>query len=123
ELYYYSPRDNYSMGLEPRFLYTYSPKLYWLATHISNDGYVCDVQACDDLKQAAIKAFVKDGSSLAWAKDEGDKIATVLVGQFKASYVIAGKEYLVLNYIMDHNSHFTRELYDNQYGYAVYKVN
>ena len=121
-LYYFSPDDYYTMGIEPRFLYTYSHQLYWLSIHISQDGFVCDTEKCPDLKAQEIQAFRSDSTADKWATDEGDQIASVLLGQFHSSYIVTSDDYQELDFIMNHNTHFQKEMYDSIFHYSIYKV-
>lgn len=124
ELYYYSPKNNYVSGLEPRFLYVYSPRIYWLAAHISGQGYVCDQEKCPQKQVDQLKAF-GDRTGIAsekWAKSEGEKIADVLLNDFQASYVVTSREYLPLNFVMDHSKRFTKKIYNAEFGFSVYAI-
>jgi len=121
-LYYYSPKNDYVMGIEPRFLYTYNPSLYWLQTHISQNGYVCNTQTCDGLQKAEVTAFSHASTSLTWAQVQGDKIAQSLVHDFQSQYVVTSKDYKIFDYVMDHNKHFKQVFYDPQFEYSIYKV-
>ena len=122
ELYYNSPQDDYVGGLEPRFAYTYEAKGYWLWTHISANGYVCSTEKCPDQDAVIKKAFDRGGDPQAWATTTGNAIAEALVNAFHSHYVVTSKDYLELNYVMDHNAHFKHELYDSTYGYSIYSV-
>jgi len=122
ELYYYSPHNDYTSGLEPRFLYTYSPDLYWQSINIAQYGYVCDQENCPEIHDRAVTAFSNASTSEQWAKTEGNKIADELVKGFKAKYVVTSRDYLPFNFIMDHNPRFERKIYNAEYGMSVYSV-
>ncbi len=121
-LYYNAPQNNYIAGLEPRFLYTYDPKLYWTWNHITMDGYVCAMQNCPNLTASSSAAFARGGNAQAWATTTGNAIADSLVGAFHSRYIVTSRDYNVFNFIMDHNSRFKREFYDAQYGYMIFYV-
>jgi hypothetical protein len=120
--YYYSPQNQYSTGIEPRFLYKYDPELYWLSVHIPEHGYACSVYICDDLADLKMKAASSDKSSLLWAKNEGDKIATIIKERFGASYIVTSDHYQSFNYILANNARFKREMHDEAFGYSIYDI-
>ena len=123
QLYYWSPDDYYSSGLEPRFMYDYSPTLYWESVHIATNGYVCGQEKCPELTTAEQAAFRGATTTAAWAKTEGDTIASTLRNDFKASYIVTSKDYRIFDYVLSNNRNFTQESYDSQYDYTIYKVN
>ncbi len=122
ELYYYSPQDAYMTGLEPRFTYTYDPKTYWLWAHIAGDGYVCDAPSCPEKDKALKLALARSSTTLEWAKTEGTKMAEAIKGSLRSSYIVTSKDYIVFDYILDHNSRFKKELYNEQFGLSIYSV-
>jgi len=122
ELYYFSPENYYTSGIEPRFLYTYNPELYWLSIHIAQNGYVCTTEKCPDLDAQEVAAFRTNDGAEKWAKNEGDKIVDVLTQQFHSQYIVTTTSYMTFNYILNHNSHFQDMVYDTNYGNAVYKI-
>lgn len=123
QLYYWSPADYYSSGLEPRFMYDYSQKLYWESVHIAQDGYVCGQEKCTGLAAAEQTALHGATTTQDWAKTEGDKIAGALRGDFKAAYIVTSKDYRVFDFILSNNKNFTQESYDSQFNYMIFKVN
>ncbi|MEK7641894.1 MAG: hypothetical protein AAB365_02775 [Patescibacteria group bacterium] len=123
QLYYYSPQNRYSSGLEPRFSYVYDPELYWISENISNRGYICDQPKCPDVDAQALEAYGGKGAGAEkWAETEGNKIAGTLKNRFGVKYVVTAKPYLALNFIMDHNKSFERKMYNAEYGYSIYQV-
>ncbi|MDE2037751.1 MAG: glycosyltransferase family 2 protein [Patescibacteria group bacterium] len=122
QLYYWSPDDYYSAGLEPRFMYDYNPALYWESVHIAQDGYVCAQQECPDLEAARSKALSGATTTLEWAKRQGDAIASALRNDFHASYIVSSKDYRFFDYILSNNSHFKLGLYNDQFGNEVFTV-
>ncbi|MFA6432944.1 MAG: hypothetical protein WCV82_04000 [Candidatus Paceibacterota bacterium] len=122
QLYYNSPNNNYVTGLEPRFTYTYDPKIYWLWAHIAANGYVCEAEKCLEIAALQTEALAKDATIAAWAKIEGEKIADAMLDKLHSPYVVTSRDYRILNYTMDHSDRFKRELYNEQYGYLVYSV-
>lgn len=122
QLYYWSPDNYYSEGLEPRFSYDYDPQLYWKMVHMSSDGYVCDQESCPSLAEAARLAVRQGPASQEWAKAEGDRMADVLVHEMHASYVVSSTDYRFFNYILSNNKHFKLELYDSQWNKLLYRI-
>jgi glycosyltransferase involved in cell wall biosynthesis len=122
QLYYWSPKSYYTEGLEPRFTYAYSPELYWKASHIPSDGYVCAEESCPDLAERARLVLAKGGHADEWAKAEGDRIAASLKGDFHASYVVSSGDYRFFNYILSNNPHFKLAVYDSQFNKFLFKV-
>lgn len=58
-LFYYDPDNYYIAGIEPRFLYDYSHELYWAWWNISNNGYLCSEEKCDEIVLRK-KYFLRD---------------------------------------------------------------
>jgi len=121
QLYYWSPKNFYSQGLEPRFTYAYSPEVYWTLIHATNDGYLCVEESCPELAEAARLAVRDDVSSKKWAKIEGDKIATAFL-DIKASYVVSSTDYRLFNYIASNNAHFKLVRYDAGFSKMLYQL-
>jgi hypothetical protein len=122
-LYYYSPQDNYIVGLEPRFTYTLSPSIYWQWVHIANDGYVCSTEKCTDFDTAKNTALtISTTTASKWIKTESSEIAYTLLNTFHTSYVVTSSDYTVFNAIMNQSDRFQKEFTDDQYGYMIYKV-
>ncbi len=122
-LYYYSPDNNFVTGLEPRFIYTYNPRLYWLWAHIASQGYVCAVEKCPEKDAEQRLAFKKNDTAVAWYKKEGRAIADVLQKDFSSRYIVSGKDYRQLNILLDNNKEiFNNVSRDTVFGYLVYKI-
>jgi hypothetical protein len=121
QLYYYSPNDNYVIGLEPRFLYTYSPRLFWLWTNITKNGIVCDTQDCSVITTARDKALKDSKTSAAWYADEGEQIAHALKSDFKSSIIVSSYQYTTLNAVLDHSDEFEK-VYGGTRAYYIYRV-
>lgn len=121
QLYYYSPYNNYVVGIEPRFLYTYSPRLYWEWLYISNYGYVCDTDKCPETQTAMYSMTRNPTTADQWYKTQGDLIALVLLNDFKSSYIVTSYQYPYLNAVLDHNNHF-KKVYGGNRVYYIYSV-
>lgn len=121
QLYYYAPKRNYVIGLEPRFLYEYNHELYWKWSHISSDGFVCLEEKCEEKEKDKKEALKNDETKKKWFKEEGDNIANVLMTDFKTHYVVISKEFPSLKDLMDNNSHFKQVLNDKDTLF-IYKI-
>ncbi len=122
QLYYYSPKNYYVAGLEPRFMYEYDHALYWKWAHISFDGYVCAEVSCPNLESEKLAALRQQKLTAAFAKSEGDNIAESIKKDFQSEYIVTSKDQLLLNYIFSNNNHYKQMLFDSQYGYFIYKI-
>lgn len=121
QLYYHAPDYAYVIGLEPRFLYEYSDELYWKWSHISDEGFVCITEICDEktkLKKVALKNLQ---TKKVWYDNEGVKVADVLVNDFRTHYIITSKNFSAINELMDNNSRFKKVFSDNDFIF-IYKV-
>jgi len=121
QLYYYSPNTDYIVGLEPRFLYAYNPRLFWLWVHISYDGYVCETKECRELSVARNAALNHPNEASAWYATQGDAIARVLSSDFKSAYIVSSFEFTALNAVLDNNEHFEK-MYGASRTYYIYRL-
>jgi hypothetical protein len=121
QMYYYAPNYYYIAGLGPRFLSAYNIDLYWEWIHISNDGYVCKLETCDDMQKKSKVALSKDDTKKTWFKNEGDKIANTLEKDFQTSYVVSVSTHKNLNDVMDGNSRFEK-LFTADNGIVIYHI-
>jgi hypothetical protein len=121
QLYYYSPDNNYIMGLEPRFLYEYSPSLYWKWAHIVQNGYVCEVQDCPALQVASERIEKNEKIKKEWNKVQGDQIATTILQDFKSRYIISSEDFAIFNQVLDNNKHF-KKVYGEEKRYFIYQI-
>ena len=120
QLYYYAPDQYYAIGLEPKLTYLYSPKLYWLLVNVGN-GYVCETEKCPDQVALRNKSFNRKDLFRKWTKEEGDKIANVVMTDFKSNYIVSSNDYGYLNNVLDNNKHFQKVVNSNN-QYFVYKI-
>jgi len=121
QLYYWSPKSYYSTGLEPRFTYAYSPEIYWVLHHATNNGYYCQLESCPELAEEVRMLIRSDAGSKQLAKVQGDKIARALI-DLKASYVVSSGDYRVFNYIASNNPHFKLVRYDAGFSKMLYQL-
>lgn len=121
QLYYYAPRQNYIIGLEPRFTYEYDDKLYWKWTHISKDGFVCDKEDCPEMEELKKRAMKNEITKKDWFKVMGDKVSKTIETDFESTTIVSSKEFSAFNEILDHNDNFKREFLDRD-SFYVYKI-
>ncbi len=121
QLYYWSPNNNYVIGLEPRFLYVYNPQLYWEWWHMTTDGYICTTQNCPT-QDAAQKTGYTNAGIKGWEKTEGDLVAKTILTDFHSKYIVTAQGlYQRFGILLANNSHFKLVLTDT-HGYQIYQV-
>ncbi|HEY4512476.1 MAG TPA: hypothetical protein VJH63_02325 [Candidatus Paceibacterota bacterium] len=121
QLYYHSPRHNYVIGLEPRFLYVHDANLYWKWFHIGKDGYVCEKEDCPRVEAMNRLANRKESSKNIWYEKEGEAIANVIINDFHSSHVVTNNSYATFNTILDNSARFEKAFSGNN-GIYIYKV-
>jgi len=124
-LYYFTgDRFRYVNGLEPRFLYDLSHRLYWTWVHIGADGFYCAERECPELSELQ-KAVLKgeDAGKQDWYEQQGTRIADSIRRDFESDIVVVpiGQQYLLD--VMDHSNRFHKEYLDKENSlYGVYRV-
>lgn len=121
QMYYHSPKYNYITGLEPRFMYVYSPTLYWKWSHIGSDGYVCSAQGCPNIDALAKSMLRKESTKKFWYKNEGDEIAKTIKTELHSTTILSSKSFDKLNDILDHNDSF-KKVFTSKNDYYVYLI-
>lgn len=122
-LFYYNTHNYYIAGIEPRFLYDYSPEMYWSWWHISNDGFLCLEEKCDTRKSEQVRNLKNDERKKMWYNNEGNAVADSIEKQFKSRYIITSVEFKNFNELMDNSGRFEKVYIDNIYNrFFVYKV-
>lgn len=117
QLYYYAPHNRYVIGIEPRFLYDFDPKLYWKWFNISNNGLVCDKELCDSKLEEGTRIIDNSARLL----NEGNRVADVLVNDFKTSTIVISSQYNNFKKILDSSSRFNL-VFEDKNGFFVYKI-
>lgn len=120
QLYYYAPDQNYVIGLEPKLTYLYSPRLYWLWQNIAK-GYVCEKESCPDVESESTIKIRNKKEYVAWTRDNGNKIADIIINDFQSHYIVSSTEYAELNFTLNNNKRFKRVVNSNN-KYFVYRV-
>lgn len=121
QLYYYAPTMAYVNGIEPRLLYAYDERKYWLWFYASNYGYRCEDPECPE-KKAEFNAVMedKDGRE-AFVRKHAAEFAGVIADDFKASFIISSPEFVVLNDMLADNPRF-KLVYGEGTPYQLYEV-
>ncbi len=122
-LYHYDPEAYYVTGLDPRFLYDYSPEVFWLWQSIVTKGYACSVEECPDMDTEKKMALRHNDSTQKWYEKNGTIVARVFTEVFHSHYVVTSKSKEELNNTLDHSDHFEK-IYTDPYAqtFMVYRV-
>lgn len=120
QLYYYAPKQNYVIGLEPKLTYVRDGRLYWLWQNVGY-GYVCEEEKCEEKESIRDGNLRNDDMVLKWAETEGDKIAEVVTQEFKSNYIVTSGDFSYLNYVLNNNQKFEKvvETPDRLYVYKI----
>jgi hypothetical protein len=121
QLYYYAPHQYYVIGLEPRFMYTYDQRLFWLWYNISFYGGICETDQCDELQAAARSARQHPDTAGRWYRQSGDAIAEVIKNEFHSRYIVSSYAQRALNTVLENNRHFEK-VYGGNRTYYIYRV-
>lgn len=122
-LFYYNTDNYYIVGLEPRVFYDYNHELYWAWWNISNNGYVCAEESCNEIKKEQQYYLRNEERKKGWHKKEGDKIADYIKNNFQSRFVLTSKSFANLNEIMDNNDRFEKVFTDNVYNeFYIYEI-
>ena len=102
-LFFWNQQNHYVGGLDPIFQYAYDPKLYWKFHHLA---------ANPSIKQTCAAAVC--------SKEVLEDIYAVLVRDFKAKYVVVGKEHRAAYNFFERDVRFDKKFETNHE--AVYLV-
>lgn len=122
-LYYFTgDRFRYVIGLEPRFLYSFNPKMYWIWNNIGN-GIYCEESDCSKLTDQR-DGIVRNGEiKNKWYENEGNLIANAVLNDFKTDIIVASNGKKQLLAVMDNSPRFKKEFFDDKNSaYAVYRI-
>ncbi len=109
-LFYYFTGDQirFATGLEPRFLYDYDPRLYWLWRNIGDHGVYCETMVCP---------FSSD------TVREGDRIADALLDDFGTDIMVIRTDRSRLVETITQSSRFRLEYREGEEAiFAIYRV-
>lgn len=114
--YYTGDRFRFVTGLEPRFLYEYDERLYWIWRHIGDHGQYCESAECPFDGQ---NQNVKQQFSL----EDGERIADTIVNEFKSQVILVRSDRKPLIELMDHSPRFEKKYSDPEKSlYLIYRV-
>jgi hypothetical protein len=97
-LFFFNSDAVYSMGIEPRTLYEYSPKLYWRWYSIAYYGYYCEKeQDCDtEVSQEIVPRLsqMNEEERKEWNRENGRRMIESIRSEFDARFLVATSEAL-----------------------------
>lgn len=108
-LYYFTgDQIRFATGLEPRFLYDYDPRLYWVWRNIGDHGIYCETPKCSS------------GTGFLGADE---RIADVVLSDFKTDIMLVQTDRTELIGLLERSSRFRREYRDDANSiFAIYRV-
>ncbi len=123
-LYYFTGDTfSYTTGLEPRFLYDYDQRLYWLWRNIGDAGVFCEMRDCSEILEQRESMVVSKNKRAQWFEVEGNRIADAIVHDFETDTIITRVDRKDFIEVMDHSSRFKREYTAEQDGlFSIYRI-
>ncbi|MFA9262199.1 MAG: hypothetical protein ACEQSB_02470 [Undibacterium sp.] len=117
-LYYFVGDDfRFTTGLEPRFLYDYDERLYWIWRHIG-DGKYCETARCQESSN-----FASDPDREKLRVTEANRIADAIQRDFGTDIVVTRTDRKELIRIMDESPRFRKEYSDPENSlFVIYRV-
>ncbi len=123
QLFYFNTWNYYIVGLEPRSFYEYNKEFYWAWWNISNQGFVCTEENCDNIKNRQFEYLPDDNKKKIWYEEEGNNIADYIKNNFKSRFVLTAKDYGMLNMVMDNNKRFKKVYTDKVFAeFYIYEI-
>jgi hypothetical protein len=124
ELFYYDTDNNYVMGIEPRFLYDYDPQMYWEWWHITQNGYACSQDKCDDLAEEKRSMIRNNTKKQEWFIKEGAIIGDVLKNKFQSEFIVTSSDFSEFNSLLDGDKEHFEKVYTDPTNQAliIYRV-
>lgn len=122
QMFYHNPTNNYIVGIEPRFLYKYDPELYWAWQHISQNGYVCHEELCEELNREFGKVIKDDTLSEDWIYIHGNNIADYVIENFNSHYIIVSDEFNNLKTILENSERYDEVYNTPMQPFSVYRI-
>lgn len=125
--FFYNDKNVYSMGIEPRGLYEYSPELYWKWYNIFNNGMYCEKQEdCQIEKMQYMDAYklASKEQKEEMLKNEQRKVIASIRNDFNSRFVIVNsleKDVFASNedLIVDSFEAKSQETGATMYGYEL----
>ena len=121
-LFYYDTQNYYIAGIEPRFMYDYSPDLYWKWRNISEKGYVCQTEKCPEIEMTKTQAMRNDEKKKIWYNNIGDEVANSIKNDFHSDTIVTSSEFAQINDVMNHSERFKRVFSDDAYSIFIYQI-
>lgn len=122
-MFYYNTKNYYVVGAEPKLLYEYSPDLYWTWWNISNLGYFCPREKCDEMENVKNNLSNSDEGRNGWRKKQGELIADSLGESFHSRFILTSVEYKNMNDVLENSDKFEKVYEDKIYNYfLIYKL-
>lgn len=122
-LYYFVGDDfRFVTGLEPRFLYDYDERLYWIWRHIG-DGMYCEQPDCQKAASQERGSLTYQNEKEVMRQDEAARIADVIQRDFGTDIVMTRTDRQNLIRLMDGSPRFQKEYGDPQNSiFAIYRI-
>lgn len=123
-LLYYFVGDDYRFvtGLEPRFLYDYDKRLYWLWRNIGEGSY-CEQSACQEEQSQKEALLTHRSEKEELRQSEAAQIADVIQRDFKTDIVVTRIDRKELIRLMDESPLFQKEYSDPKNSiFAIYRI-
>lgn len=123
-LFFYDDHNNYIIGIEPKNLYRYDPKMYWLWHNISYNGLYCDRQ--EDCASDINNKFSDIDSMNPEVRQEmartAESIAPIIKNIFQSRYVFFDKNTLLRREVEEDKTDFELKFSDKGTGIYIYHV-
>ncbi len=109
------------VGAEPRGLYEFDQKRYWLWYNFSNKGIVCDDERCPEELAEADSTLRTDPDR--WYAETGERASRMIREDFSSRYVIVSKDFERLSDVLENSGSFEKVYEDSvPVFYSVYRV-
>lgn len=108
-LYYFTgDQIRFATGLEPRFLFDYNPRLYWVWHNIGEHGIYCETAECPSIMSPS---------------DDDERIADAVRDDFKTDIILVRTDRVELTRLLDRSPRFHLEYRDTANSiFAIYRV-
>lgn len=123
--FFYDHKNTYTMGIEPRILYEFSPELYWKWMNIYSYNIYCEEQRdCADEAKIFNEDLGKadENQKREMLKGNGKKIIQSIKNDFDSRFVLSNSS--ALNQSMAENSELIEKTFESksEYNGMVFKV-
>ncbi|MFZ1627274.1 MAG: hypothetical protein WAT81_05775 [Candidatus Moraniibacteriota bacterium] len=123
-LFYYFTGDRfrYVTGLEPRFLYDYDTRLYWMWRHIGDEGIYCDIPNCTTALRRKERSLGSLDVRGQFFVEEGDRIADAIKQEFGTDIILVRLDRKDVIELIGNSPRFRRMYSDMKSTFAIYRV-